>query len=183
MAVGLEHDAILAADTPALNAKPGGIAGVVDAVNEAAFTLSALALMAAAVVLTGGVIIGHTAGIALAWQDEVTIFLIAGAVFLSAAAVQARRGHIGIEVLDHILPPRVNGARRAAVDAIVMLFCLLFAWEAGGLLAEAVHEGQTSHSAWGPPLWIPYLALTVGMAMLAVQVTLQVGQRSWMPSC
>ncbi len=179
MAVGLEHDAILAAETPAASAKPGGIAGIVDTVNEAAFTLSAIALLLAAVVLTFGVVVGHTLGTALAWQDEVTIFLIAGAVYLSAAAVQARRGHIGIEVLDHILPPRVNSARRAIVDGVVLVFCLLFAWEAGGLLNEAVQEGQTSHSAWGPPLWIPYLVLTIGMTMLAVQVALQVGQRSW----
>ena len=179
MAVGLEHDAILASETPAISVKPGGIAGIVDTVNEAAFTLSAIALLAAAAVLTFGVVVGHTLGTALAWQDEVTIFLIAGAVFLSAAAVQARRGHIGIEVLDHILPPRVNGARRAVVDGVVLVFCLLFAWEAGGLLNEAVQEGQTSHSAWGPPLWIPYLVLTIGMTMLAVQVALQVGQRSW----
>jgi C4-dicarboxylate transporter DctM subunit len=179
MAVGLEHDAILASETPAISVKPGGIAGIVDTVNEAAFTLSAIALLAAAAVLTFGVTVGHTLGTALAWQDEVTIFLIAGAVFLSAAAVQARRGHIGIEVLDHILPPRVNGARRAIVDGVVLVFCLLFAWEAGGLLHEALLEGQTSHSAWGPPLWIPYLVLTIGMTMLAVQVALQVGQRSW----
>jgi len=179
MAVGLEHDAILASETPAISAKQRGIAGIVDAVNGAAFTLSAIALLAAALVLTMGVVIGHTLGTALAWQDEVTIFLISGAVFLSAAAVQARRGHIGIEVLDHILPPGVNGARRAVVDAIVLAFCMLFAWEAGGLLNEAIQEGQTSHSAWGPPLWIPYLVLTVGMSMLAVQVALQVGQRSW----
>jgi C4-dicarboxylate transporter DctM subunit len=170
MAVGLEHDAILASETPAISVKPGGIAGIVDTVNEAAFTLSAIALLTAAAVLTFGVTVGHTLGTALAWQDEVTIFLIAGAVFLSAAAVQARRGHIGIEVLDHILPPRVNGARRAIVDGVVLVFCLLFAWEAGGLLHEALLEGQTSHSAWGPPLWIPYLVLTIGMTMLAVQV-------------
>jgi tripartite ATP-independent transporter DctM subunit len=179
MAVGLDHDAILAADAPAISVRPGGIAGLVGSINEAAFTVSALALMTAALVLTFGVVIGHTTGTSLAWQDEVTIFLIAGAVFLSAAAVQGRRGHIGIEVLDHVLSPGANAARRAVVDVMVLAFCLIFAWEAAGLLNEAVQEGQTSHSAWGPPLWIPYLVLTTGMTLLAVQVALQVGQRSW----
>jgi C4-dicarboxylate transporter DctM subunit len=178
MAVGLEHDAILASSIPTARARQGGIAGAVDTINDTVFTLSALALLAAALVLTLGVVTGHTFGIALAWQDEVTIFLVVGAIFLSAAAVQARRGHIGIEVLDHLLPPRINAARRGIVDAVVLAFCLLFAWESGGLLQEAVQEGQTSHSAWGPPLWIPYLVLTIGMTLLAVQVALQVGQRS-----
>src|SRR5215218_5692003 len=160
MAVGLDHDAILATDAPAISVRPGGIAGLVGSINEAAFTVSALALMTAALVLTFGVVVGHTTGTSLAWQDEVTIFLIAGAVFLSAAAVQGRRGHIGIEVLDHVLSPGANAMRRAVVDVMVLAFCLIFAWEAAGLLNEAVQEGQTSHSAWGPPLWIPYLVLT-----------------------
>ena len=178
MAGALQHDAILATETITERVAPSGIAGVVETINEAMFKLSALALLAAALVLTYGVVVGHVLGRALAWQDEVTIFLIAGAIFLSAAAVQARRGHVGIDFLDHALPPGVNGVRRAVVDAIVLAFCLLFAWKSGGLIYEAVHEGQTSHSAWGPPLWVPYLALTAGMVLLAAQVALQVGQRS-----
>ena len=177
MAGGLQHDAILATEQSS-RPKRIGIAGIVDAVNETVFSVAAVALLAAACVLTFGVVLGHLTGRSLAWQDEVTIFLIAGAVFLSAAAVQSRRGHVGIEVLDHLLSPGVNAARRTLVDAIVLAFCLLFAWKSGALLIEAIDEGQTSHSAWGPPLWIPYSALTAGMALLALQVALQVGQRS-----
>jgi C4-dicarboxylate transporter, DctM subunit len=177
MAGGLQTDAILGGDAPAA-VRATGIARVVEAINEFMFTISAFALVAAALVLTYGVITGHVTGRNLIWQDEVTIFLLAGATFLSAAAVQQRRGHIGIDVLDHALPAGLNNARKAIVDFIVLFFVLLFAWKSGGLLLEAVHEGQTSHSAWGPPLWIPYLCLTIGMALLAVQVALQVGQRS-----
>ncbi len=178
MAGGLQHDAILATDVKSEASTATGISAAVEAINHVMFNLSAIALVAAALVLTGGVVGGHITGRSLVWQDEVTIFLIAGAIFMSAATVQARRGHIGIEVLDPILSDGVNRFRRALVDAIVLGFCLFFAWKAGALLFEAVHEGQTSHSAWGPPLWIPYSVLTVGMVLLAVQVALQVGQRS-----
>ena len=178
MSGGIQHDAILATEVKASASTATGIAAAVGVVNDAVFTLSAIALVAASVVLTVGVIAGHVMGQSLPWQDEVTIFLISGSIFLSAATVQARRGHVGIEVLDPILPAGVNRARRSIVDAIVLAFCLFFAWKSGGLLYEAVHEGQTSHSAWGPPLWIPYSVLTVGMTLLAAQLALQVGQRS-----
>jgi C4-dicarboxylate transporter, DctM subunit len=177
MAGGLQTDAILGSDAPTAS-RSTGIARVVEVINETVFSVSALALVAAALVLTYGVVTGHLTGKNLIWQDEVTIFLLAGATFLSAAAVQARRGHIGIDVLDHYLSPGFNGARKAIVDFIVLTFVLIFAWKSGALLHEAVAEGQTSHSAWGPPLWIPYLCLTIGMALLALQVALQVGQRS-----
>ena len=83
MAGGAQHDAILATEASGAPRKQG-IAGLVDTVNEAMFKLSAVALVAASLVLTFGVVLGHVIGKALAWQDEVTIFLIAGAIFLSA---------------------------------------------------------------------------------------------------
>ncbi len=180
MAGGLQHDAILATETRVDKTERRSVAGIVEAVNELMFSGSALALLAAALVLSFSVAFGHVFGRALAWRDEVTIFLIAGAIFLSAASVQARRGHVGIEVLDHLLAPRANEARRAIVDAVVLAFCALFAVKSAELLFEAVGEGQTSDSAWGPPLWIPYATLTIGMILLAIQVAMQVGQRSLM---
>ncbi len=68
------------------------------------FNLSSIALVIASAVLTGGVVAAHVLERGIEWQDEMEIFLVAGAVFLSAAAVQARRGHIGIEVLDSFMP-------------------------------------------------------------------------------
>ncbi len=178
MAGGIGHDAILAGPDAVPEVAERGIARVFTGLADLMFKISAVALIVAAIVLTGGVIYSHMTHRGVEWQDEVTIYLIAGAIFLSAASVQARRGHIGIEVLDHLLSPRVNAVRRAIIDALVFGFCLFFAWKAGGLLAEAWIEGQTSQSSWGPPLWVPYTVLTIGMVLLALQVGFQVGQRS-----
>ena len=35
-------------------------------------------------------------------------------------------------------------------------------------------EGQRSPSAWAPPLWIPYLLMTLGMLFLTLQLLLQI---------
>src|SRR6266567_4757486 len=177
MATGLQHDAILAADAPA-SAELSGLPQIIQGLSGILFKISAIALLVGSLVLTFGVVMGHLLGQALVWQDEVTIFLIAGAIFLSTAFVQSQRGHVGIEVLAAILPPRVDRARHSIVDAVVLSFVLFFGWKSGELLAEAWHEGQVSHSAWGPPLWIPYALLTLGMAVLTLQVALQVAQRS-----
>ncbi|WP_096703270.1 TRAP transporter large permease subunit [Magnetospirillum sp. 15-1] len=177
MSGGAQHDAILATEALPSETTRNPAVAVFEAVMEGAFRLSALALLAAAGVLTFGVVMGHLTGRGLLWQDEVTVFLISGAVFLSAASVQARRGHVAIDVLDHAFP-YAKELRHGVVEAGILAFCLIFAWKSGMLLAEAVQEGQTSHSAWGPPLWIPYSVLTAGMALLALQMVLQVGRRS-----
>ena len=152
MAGGLQHDAILSPETSRVADKPGTILGVVDAIANILFRISAVALLAAGFVLTGGVIYSHLTGIGLEWQDEVTIFLVAGAMFLSAAYVQGKRGHVGIELLPSYLSKRGEAVRSLLVDMVALVFVAIFAWETAALLREAIHEGQTSHSAWGPPV-------------------------------
>ena len=102
------------------------------------------------------------------------MFLLIGATFGSAAWTQARRGHVGIEALGAILPPRLNRARRLLADVCACLFTGFFTWKTWQLLGEAIEEGTTSSSSWAPPLWIPYAAMTIGMALLTVQLALQV---------
>ena len=180
MAGGLEHDAILASETSRVGDHVRGFSGFVETLANVLFRVSAVALLAAGFVLTGGVIYSHATGRGLDWQDEVMIFLVSGAIFLSAAYVQGKRGHVGIELLPSYLSPGADRIRSLVVDALALAFCALFAWEAGALLREAIHEGQTTHSAWGPPLWIPYSVMTIGMTVLALQLAAQVGERSWL---
>ena len=179
MAGGLQHDAILASETSRVQDHAGGFSGLIETLANVLFRISAVSLLAAGFVLTGGVVWSHVTGRGLEWQDEVTIYLVAGAIFLSAAYVQGKRGHVGIELLPGMLSARGEKVRSLVVDALTLGFVVLFAWEASVLLREAWTEGQTSHSAWGPPLWIPYTLLTVGMTVLALQLVAQVGERSW----
>jgi C4-dicarboxylate transporter, DctM subunit len=175
MAGGLQHDAILAG--PETRVSPGSMT-LMGALNHYVFNASALAVVAAGLILTVCVTISLTTGRAFSWLDEVTIFLIAGAIFFSAGAVQAKRGHIGIEVLASWLSPSSNKIRLRLLDAMCFFFCAVFAWKSGLLLMEALHEGHTSESAWGPPLWIPYTLLTIGMTLLAIQLAVQVSDAS-----
>ncbi|HEY0184287.1 MAG TPA: TRAP transporter small permease [Rhodopila sp.] len=152
-----------------------------DGVNLLMAIGSALAILLAGIVLTWEVIGRYFLGASTDWQDELSVFLLIGATFASAAWTQARRGHVGIEALGHLLPPGVNRVRCFLADAIALIFCGFFAWKAYVLLIEAWEEGQTTTSAWGPPLWIPYSCMTFGMALLSLQLllqTLQFGRRA-----
>ena len=103
-----------------------------------------------------------------------SVFLIVGAVFMSAAAVQARRGHIGIEAIVGLLSPRANHVRQILVDVATLIFCGFFSWKSVLLLHEAIVEGFRTSSTWQPPLWIPYSLMTAGMILLSVQVLFQI---------
>jgi TRAP-type C4-dicarboxylate transport system permease small subunit len=141
--------------------------------NRAIVVLSAVALVVASCVLTYSVVLRYFSPEPTDWQDEFSVFLLIGVTFLSAAWVQSQRGHIGIEALAAILPPKVNQARLLIVDLLSALFCAFFAWKSWTLLHEAWVEGYSSATSWAPPLWIPYLAMSAGMTLLTVQIIVQ----------
>lgn len=151
----------------------GGLQSLLNGINTVLIVLSAVATAAAGCVLTWEVAGRYFFQIASDWQDEMSVFLLIGATFLSASWVQTRRGHVGINALHYILPTKVDRARRVFADIISLAFCTFFCWKCWTLLAEAWAEGQTSDSAWGPPLWIPYGLMSLGMTILVAQILLQ----------
>jgi TRAP-type C4-dicarboxylate transport system permease small subunit len=144
------------------------------AVNHAIVVVSSLALVVASGVLTYSVASRYFFHFSTDWQDELSVFLIVGAVFMSAAAIQARRGHVAIEAIVSLLPDRVNRVRQWLVDLASLIFCAYFSWKSWTLLDEAWVEDYHSESTWGPPLWIPYSLMAVGMTLLTLQLLLQV---------
>lgn len=161
--------------SPAPAAVAGGPVGrALTLVNRLIVLLSSIALVIASFVLTYSVTSRYFLHLSTDWQDELSVFLIVGAVFMSSAAIQARRGHVAIEAIVSLLPARVNHVRQIVVDAASFAFCAFFAWKSWLLLAEAWTENFHSESTWGPPLWIPYSLMTVGTALLAVQLLMQI---------
>src|SRR5436190_18100579 len=134
----------------------GPLERVIAALNQLIVIVSSVALLGASVVLTYSVIVRYFLKYSTDWQDEMSVFLIVGAVFMSAAAIQAQRGHVAIEAIIGLLPRRTNRIRVLLVDASSFLFCAFFTCKSFTLLAEAIAENYHSSSTWGPPLWIPY---------------------------
>jgi TRAP-type C4-dicarboxylate transport system permease small subunit len=129
-----------------------------------------VALLAASIVLTSSVLTRYFLKASTDWQDETAVFLLVGATFLCGAFVQSIRGHVGIEALASLLSKRADAIRRVGVDLLCLAFCALFAWKSWTLLHEAWVDHQTTTSTWGPPLWIPYLLMSLGMSLLTLQL-------------
>ena len=151
---------------------------ILAAVNRAVGVVCMLALLAAACILTYSVITRYFLKISTDWQDEASVFLLVGAVFLSCAFVQSFRGHVGIEALATLLPARINHVRMLFVDILSAAFCIFFAWKSWTLLHHAIVEGHHSSTSWGPPLWIPYSTMAIGMTLLCVQILLQIAGKA-----
>jgi TRAP-type C4-dicarboxylate transport system permease small subunit len=142
--------------------------------NSAVMVLSMIAILAACFILTGSVFLRYYFKIPTDWQDEMSVFLLVGAMFMCGAYVQSQRGHIGIEALAGFFSPAANRLRLLFCDIASFAFCAFFTWKTWSMLHEAVVEGQTTSSSWAPPLWIPYGLMAVGMTLLSLQILLQI---------
>jgi TRAP-type C4-dicarboxylate transport system permease small subunit len=166
-------DAVETSPAPAPDAR-GPLGRALASVNHVIVLMSSIALVIASVVLTYSVASRYFLHLSTDWQDELSVFLIVGAVFMSSASIQDRRGHVAIEAIVGLLPAGVNHVRQIVVDGASFTFCAFFAWKSWLLLDEAWTENFHSESTWGPPLWIPYSLMTVGMTLLAVQLLMQI---------
>src|SRR4029078_11635431 len=90
----------------------GAVDRAIAAVNQFIIIVSSVALLGAAFVLTYSVVVRYFLKISTDWQDEMSVFLIIGAVFMSAAAIQARRGHVAIEAIGGPWRARGHGVRQ-----------------------------------------------------------------------
>jgi TRAP-type C4-dicarboxylate transport system permease small subunit len=162
-------------DRPAVNVGVGRgpLPRAIAALNAVMVFIGMIALLLASFVLTYSVFSRYLFKAGTDWQDEVAVFSIVGAVFLSGAWVQSQRGHIGIDAIASILPESVNRVRRVVVDILSLAFCAFFAWKSWTLFHEAWVDKMTTSSTFSPPLTIPYGLMAAGMTLLVLQLALQ----------
>jgi TRAP-type C4-dicarboxylate transport system permease small subunit len=171
---GLPDLAPSTVEAPSVTGLLGIVTRAMHGLNRLVMALGGIALVAASLVLSYSVVIRYALKVPTEWQDETAIYLLVGATFLSCAAIQQRRGHIGIEALASILPPGIDRARRLVTDIASALFCAFFSWKSWTLFHEAFVDDQRSSSTWAPPLSIPYALMAAGMTLLTLQILLQV---------
>jgi TRAP-type C4-dicarboxylate transport system permease small subunit len=104
------------------------------------------------------------------WQTEAVIYLMIAATLVGLPYVQRLRGHVNVDLVPLALKGR---ARRImcyvtmGLSAAIVAIMLFYAWEFWHM---AFSRGWRSDTVWGVRLWIPYLSLVVGLALLLLQL-------------
>ena len=161
-------------------AEPGGrsvwrvFAQSVKGFNVLTGYLSAIIVVITSLVVCYGVFMRYFMDSPIDWGLELSIFLLIIATFMSAAYTQLQRGHVNIEVLEHILSPKANRVRYLVGDVLSLVFCAFLAFNAWEFFLEAFEDGRITESTWGPKLWVPYLFMAIGSTALSLQLLVQI---------
>ena len=135
---------------------------------------AALSLVAAAIIVTEGVIVRKVFGVSTIWQIEASVFLLIFTVFSGAAFVQKNESHLNVDLVVIHLSPKTREITLIVVSIISCMIAAVIAWYAWPMWWESVVNNERSESLWGPPLWIPYFFLPLGMTLLFLQYILYI---------
>jgi TRAP-type mannitol/chloroaromatic compound transport system permease small subunit len=117
-----------------------------------------------------------------AWGFEFATWLTGANWVLGVAMALAAGAHVRTDVLSFAFPRRLA----AAIDLLgyACLALPMLAWLALRLwehfLAGLASGEHTGASAWNPPVWPMRLVLCVGIALLALQVAVEIIKRARM---
>jgi len=131
--------------------------------------IAALCIVAAALVVTEGIITRKVLGVSAIWQIEASVFLLILATFVGAAFVQKHERHLNVDLVLVKLSPKARELTLIVVSIIACILSGIIAWFAWPMWWEAVIRNDHSYSLWGPPLWIPYFFIPFGMSLLFFQ--------------
>jgi len=137
--------------------------------SRVAGVFASLLIAFAVLVICDMVIERYMLNLTTIWQIDVVTYSIVAATFVGSAYVLMTRGHVNVDVLPLYLSPRPRYWLAVysiilAFAFVVVLFVLCTAF-----WYEAWSEGWRSDTVWRARLWIPYLAMPVGLGLLVLQ--------------
>jgi TRAP-type C4-dicarboxylate transport system permease small subunit len=157
-------------DTGALDRLIDGVAWL----SRVGGIAAVLLLLAAVLVICQMVFVRYVLKGSGIWQHEFATFALIGATFIGAPYVLLTHGHVNVDLLPVYLGPRGRLALALLAASITLVFCAALAGYGVAFWYEAWVNDWHAQTVWRPALWIPYLAVPLGMGLLALQCLAQI---------
>ncbi|SEL62805.1 TRAP-type C4-dicarboxylate transport system, small permease component [Roseovarius azorensis] len=104
------------------------------------------------------------------WQTEVVIYLMIAATLLGLPYVQRLRGHVNVDLIPLALPGRARKGLAVLTLTLSIAIVAVMLWYGYEFWHIAWARGWTSDTVWAVRLWIPYLALPIGLGLFLLQL-------------
>lgn len=132
--------------------------------------LSAVCMFSIMMVVIADVTMRYLLSMPLAWSyDVISLYLMVGMFFFGVSDTLRSGGHIGIDILQKFIPPRLRDGVEAigylAMTAIIAAMAYL-AFDRS-LSAWLKDEAMSGSYLW--PTWLAYVPVFVGMAAMGLR--------------
>lgn len=142
----------------------------VAAISTLAGWCSAAMIVAAVAITCQMIVIRFVLNGSTVWQTEAVIYLVIAATLIGLPYVQRLRGHVNVDLIPLSLSPKPRFVLAVFTSVISIAIVSVMVWYGYDYWHFAWDRGWRSDTIWGVRLWIPYLALPVGFALLLLQM-------------
>lgn len=161
---------------------PRWLAGAVMAVtrvNRAIF-LACTTLMAVVVpVMLYEVVARYVFDAPTVWAMELAVLLFGPYFLLGGPYLLHLRGHVALDLVRQRLDERWNRILDLLNFPVIIAFCLiLLAWSVPAAWSAWTY-GETSFSAWNPPIWPVKAMVPVSLALMLLQAIAELLRVVW----
>ena len=108
------------------------------------------------------------------WTEEVCLYMIIWAVFISASSLAEERGHVAATLLVERFPVQVRRILAVFNGIVCMGFCAIIGWYGFQIVWQTYACDQRSSTAVRFPLWIAYLSVAAGCLLVGIRYGLRI---------
>ena len=144
------------------------LANAITRLNRLVFVATVWLMAPVVPVMIYEVIARYLFGAPTVWAMELVVLVFGPYFLLGGPYLLHTHSHVGLDVLRQRLSPAWNRIFDLINYPVIMAFCAILLWYSLPPVWSAVSYGETSFSAWNPPVWPAKLAvpLAVGLMML-----------------
>lgn len=154
------------------------VTSVLSIVSSVGAILAGIGIVAITLIIISDVVARYLFAQPFALTFDLSGFLLAGAVFLGLGYTFHRKAHIKMELVTSHLPLRFQTWLRLVTYVIGLGFVGVLTSQGWAFALRSYHENARSFGDL--PLYIPQLAMALGLSLLALAVLLTIFQHIWL---
>lgn len=114
------------------------------------------------------VVLRYMFNYSLSWSEEGARYLIVWFIFIGSSIAVREKAHATVDALVTILPERWKGVFSIVANILSITFCVILIWSSSIMVSNVIEFGSVT-PAMGIPMYLPYLAIPVGAALMLIR--------------
>ena len=111
--------------------------------------------------------------LAISWAEEVIVYLIVWGVMIISSQLVRTDGHVRPDLVLRLVPPAGQRWLEAFNCVVALVFCVGMVWYGWQIVETSWMIDETSSTDLQFPMWLYYLALPVGSALMLLRYVMR----------
>ncbi len=108
------------------------------------------------------------------WAEEIVIYLIIWAVFITASILAEEKGHVAATLIVERFSMKTRRYLAVFNGLVALAFCVAVSILGFKIVSAAYLNDERSLTALRFPVWIPYLSVAAGCTLVALRYAIRV---------